>query len=314
MNKEPKENPIGKGIALIGAFALIIGSLVDLSKLTKARYIDNTQDIPRIINKAHISPTRYKNSNLKNIHTNTALTDSTELRTFSHNQLTSEELNYLNEPKTFSISHYIVIPDNKITYKKIFDKEVNSKEIDKIRNVKEKLETHNNIYISESNDNKLQLKEFISNSESEFITWTGHNENGYLILPNGSKIQIDKISEMCIEFKKRCIFISCKSNKYINSSKDIGVNVDLSFFDAEKLIQKINQKSQQNTNEKISYDNFSLFISEELDIGLSSIQFNTKVKYHIKKTGKVSVIGGISYGLNNLLERKQENSQSKFKK
>ncbi len=326
MSKEPKETSLVNFMAGIGIFVIIMNVLFHISRyidksidvvrvinksVEVTRVIDKGMDIRRVIDQVHTPSVRHRKNNFKSKDSSKVFDNISDINHFTHNELTDKELIYLDEQKIFSVSHYIVIPDNKKAYKKIFSKEVSSTEIEKIYNIKKELEVHSNIYISKVDDSKSQLESFISSSESEFVTLTGHNDNGYFIFPNGSKIQINKISEMCVEFKKRCIFLSCKSNRYIK--QNIGVNVDLSFFDAEYLIQKINYKSQQNKNEKISYDDFSLFVREELDTILLNVQFKSKVIYHIKRGSKVSGIGIISYSVNELLDGTIENSEKNVK-
>ncbi|MGV6830358.1 MAG: hypothetical protein ACWA5P_02190 [bacterium] len=331
-----KNKPSGMSIIkAIGIFAFlgqVFFILIQYSKMSPViTHSDDFIDVARVSSKTTdiLSDTDIHSGNK----TDSTSIDSTELSepSFSFNkkdysdlidttsdiskmpadQLTEDELIYLAEKKTFEVEHFVVIPDSASTYQKIFSSNPDTRELNKIQSIRKDLEKSDNILIAQEDSGGIQIAEFIENSESNYITFTGHNESGLLKLPSGESIELNKVAELCVEFAKRCVFLSCKSNDYISSTSNSGVNSELSFSDANSMIVAINKKSERSKNNEISYNDFSNYVSTELDKTLSEIQFRSKAIYHVKRVGKVSGIGGVSYTTNEYLSEDGQQQRDK---
>lgn len=249
--------------------------------------------------------TSNENRFVKNINGH-SLIDANNTTSIGFDNLNIDERAYLAEQTKHTVNHFIVIPDDRAIYKNIFTHDSEKKELNRIIEIKTNLDEANNTYIANQENGQIQVKNFISHTDSEYLTFTGHNDKGNLILPNGDKIQLNKISELCLEFRKRCVFLSCKSKSYIKSKKSVGVNSDLTYSDASKLIHAINKKSQF-TDDEISYLEFSIYISEQLDKALSTVQYKSRAIFYVKRGGKLAGVGGISYKTNEFLSDEKSN-------
>lgn len=85
------------------------------------------------------------------------------------------------------------------------------------------------------------------------IALVGHNEGGFLRLPSGRRISIDRIIESCEENHRVCLFFMCKSQSYIdNGTHAIGVGAELTFLDADRLLRSFARKRLRTTPEELS--------------------------------------------------------------
>jgi hypothetical protein len=76
------------------------------------------------------------------------------------------------------------------------------------------------------------LTQFIENSQSTYLIFVGHNENGLVYFPDGSISSIPEIADACDARGKRPIFLSCNSDQYIHGRQGIGVDSALTYKDA----------------------------------------------------------------------------------
>ncbi|MEM9796214.1 MAG: hypothetical protein AAF919_06980 [Pseudomonadota bacterium] len=74
----------------------------------------------------------------------------------------------------------------------------------------------------------------ITESEENVIAVIGHNEDGVMLFPDGSHLEIATLAEMCAAADKRCLILSCESDEYIDaaSTSASGISRVLSAADA----------------------------------------------------------------------------------
>lgn len=281
-----------RGIGSSDEVIIGVRSIDNIDESLLVRNIDELELQAQNTNKLNHTP-----SNKLNFH---SINSVDSVKDISRNELSKEQLEYFTHPSKYDVAHFISIPSDEASYYRIFSKKPQNNELNQIRSTKSKLSNQDNVYIAQASDENTIVKQFLKNTDSEYVTFTGHNEDGLLMLPKGGKIKLHDVAQICVEFAKKCVFLSCKSKNYISPEAltNVGVSKDLSYTDALSLIEEINKKSKKTASGNISYDEFSTHIAKHIDKKLTISQYKSQVVFHVKVTGKVTGIGAVSYKLN----------------
>ena len=137
------------------------------------------------------------------------------------------------------------MPQNSLEFEKIFDRKPSSVELSRIG--KEfTLDEHfgEQRLLATSDSNIETFKQFLNGNDALLVTIVGHNENGKFRLPSGRTISILEMSNACSEAMRRCVFLSCNAETYLDAGDqlNIGVSSRLSYPDAERLIERIHNR------------------------------------------------------------------------
>lgn len=78
------------------------------------------------------------------------------------------------------------------------------------------------------------LKRYIRQSDDQFISIIGHNEDGAIVFPDGSKVDLSQVADDCLSYGKVCIFLSCGSEKYVGGGA-LSLSNKLTYRDAIEI-------------------------------------------------------------------------------
>lgn len=199
--------------------------------------------------------------------------------------------------KTAKMDVFMSIPRDESEFTKIFTNEIPSdaalEEIKSVRLEVSKIALENESAVTKSVEGN-SIEEFsqtLSNSESNYVAVVGHNENGAFKFPNGDSLSLAKLSAICSALKKSCIFLSCSSKKGVRGNQNIGLNFDLSYRDAEKILGKLSAglaRENDMTFEEIA----NLVARAEL-----SVKLKPKVQALIVTTASGAALNGLIVGM-----------------
>lgn len=155
-----------------------------------------------------------------------------------------------------------------------------------------------NVLLSEADlvDRKFQhisneeaLLKGIGEQNANFVTIVGHNENGSLRLPDGDLIEIELIAEHCSKTGKKCIFLSCNSEKFLSGAEDsaIGIKHKITFKGAHRIAEFLDEK--MGTGGVTSY----MRVSDDLRKELNTLALAANISDAIASTSLVVVPGAI---------------------
>lgn len=137
-----------------------------------------------------------------------------------------------NQRVSANFSTFVLIPTDDCEFRAVFNhREPTQNDMTAIAQVRDAFGafTSESDKISRSNQGLMQ---FIGNSQSTYLVFVAHNENGLVYFPDGSISSIQEIAEACESKGKRPIFLSCNSDQYIHGHQGIGVDSVLTYKDA----------------------------------------------------------------------------------
>ena len=216
----------------------------------------------------------------------------TGLHTLEFDSLTETQKAFSNEPVATNMSVFVSLPKTKndltevITNAEAF--ELASTEISNTIEILDKLHSANKIIVTDLNK-ESSTKSFIdilSQSNSSYVTIIGHNNRGsFRMFGSGeNSISIEKMSKLCVNFSKRCIFLSCNSADFINNNDmSAGMMWELSYLQAANIVETISKEFG---------DKNTMFLSE-----ISGLLLRQEISIHIKPKVKFVITSGTGTGM-----------------
>jgi hypothetical protein len=120
------------------------------------------------------------------------------------------------------------------------------------------------------------LQYYIKSSKKSLVGVIGHNEDGLFKFADGSSMSIKDIAEACFSLKKKCVIISCNSEKYIAQAPQAaqvvgGTSERPLFAHVPSLVDGLNKfvLDKAAKKEKVSY--------EKIEVALLSVMKEKRV-------------------------------------
>lgn len=201
----------------------------------------------------------------------------------------------------YNLSHLAIIPENSAAYKGIFGKVPTAKELNATLSDLSKIKKKDNIKFAGSDVSRASIEKMIRESEKNFISIIGHNDSGILRLPHKPDVSIYELSEVCAQVAKKCIFISCESDLYVNpSSGNIGIKSVIRYDDAIEIVEHLNIELTRLSATNISPHQMVSIISAISQKSISKNRFRLRAKFIVVRTTIGLTIAGISVELEHI--------------
>lgn len=192
-------------------------------------------------------------------------------------------------------THSILVsaPRTEETFAAIFGKSPKARDLSDVTTGIEKILSIATDATPREIESSEDLIRHIQTTDNNFITIVGHNEDGYLRMPDGSSVKIEELSNYCMDSRRKCIFLSCNSAEYVppSSASASGINTDISYYDAalvlEALTKKISGRKQS------SYMMMDAFLRHEA----ASQARLASASRRISKIASPIVVGGGGIGM-----------------
>jgi hypothetical protein len=82
-------------------------------------------------------------------------------------------------------------------------------------------------------------------SEQDLIIFVSHNEEGSLVGPTGSHLDIDSLSKRCARALKLCVFLACNAKHYVSAAFSPAVSIEVEAREASKIARTIQTLAAQ---------------------------------------------------------------------
>ena len=144
---------------------------------------------------------------------------------------------------------------------------------------------------------EASLATALQSTDAAYVTFIGHNDQGMLRFPDGTKMRLFDIARICTRYGKRAIFLSCKAEGHVNTVA-AGAVGELSFEQALELSARVRTYLAQQSTASLA--DVQMFLrNEERAVG-----FSYKVKYLVTRltgaAGASSILALVVYVIDKL--------------
>ncbi|WP_299047891.1 hypothetical protein [uncultured Tateyamaria sp.] len=162
------------------------------------------------------------------------------------------------------------LPDHSTEFISIFGREPTLAMLDETTTVNRNFNTFEDA--AQSAKSADEIARVISGSDENVIAVIAHNDNGRLIFPDGSQLEIAEMANMCAAADKRCVVLSCESSDFIadNSASISGVSRVITTQEALFISRRLSGylKRLRTQDKQISY--------RDLDLGIRYVAANSE--------------------------------------
>lgn len=187
---------------------------------------------------------------------------------------------------------FLSIPSTEFEYKAIFGKEnFDKSQFRNILKLRKKLydEKNPHAYFLNASDQLLYELKQNNKQEKSFII-IGHNDNGKLMFPDGSSIELKKIDHIANSLSKVVVFLSCNAKSFTEINP--ATNYYLTYNEAVKLVHRIDFRTP-NPKAKISHELLKIIYQATIN----QYGKEKKLKYDLKLVCYVIGSFTLCYGL-----------------
>lgn len=144
-------------------------------------------------------------------------------------------------------------------------------------------------FLSPPNDDE-GFGQVLQDARTDYIVIIGHNDDGSFVMPSGNSYSLTSMDGQCIEFKVRCIFISCSAAQYLDVSAGAIEDIppEQAFLIAKRLEQRLAEADSETLNRE--------FIGGALQSVVSAMETRTRREMKVKEIGTQAGAGFVVVG------------------
>lgn len=158
------------------------------------------------------------------------------LHSTNSKQLSSQAV--LNTPVKPTMATYAVVPKNFVQFHRVFNEVPNIEALRRIKRINQTLiEKH--LDTPSQYINQEGFKKFVSQSPANFIVILGHNERGGFIFPGDVAMSLSEMAKIWKDSGKRCIILSCKSNRYVADEASVTIDSFITYDEAINMASRL---------------------------------------------------------------------------
>lgn len=182
------------------------------------------------------------------------------------------------------------LPDSATEFVSVFGREPTLAVLDETTTTNRSLNTFDDA--AQSAKSADDIAQVISEADENVIAVIAHNENGRLVFPDGSQLDIAEMANMCAAADKRCIVLSCESSDFMTdtSTNISGVSRVITTQEALFISRRLSGylKRLRIQDKQISF--------RDLDLGIRYVAANSEAMAltmgQAKRASKVVAAGG----------------------
>jgi hypothetical protein len=186
---------------------------------------------------------------------------------------------------------FVLLPNDAASFERVFDRPPSLSEIGEMQ--RQRLDRSSPLPTA----TEASLAAALQNSDAAYVTFIGHNDQGQLRFPDGSKMRLFDIARICTRYGKRAIFLSCKAEGHIGTVA-AGAVGELEFGQALELSTRLRAYLAQQSLASLA-DVQTFLRNEERAVG-----FSYKVKYLVTRlsvgAGASSILALVVYVIDKL--------------
>jgi hypothetical protein len=188
-----------------------------------------------------------------------------------------------------------IVPQDGTEFRRVFGRSPTSNELSQVSDGLHELQMDGGEYITAKAGGEMQLQLAIAESDQKFVTIVGHNDEGVLKFPDGSEANIVSVAELCEEMRKKCIFLSCDSEKFLHSTDaaSIGIGSEISYLEAALVAKALDTKLRARRLASLAI--VDEIIREEVSVHISAAIASRRIGAVMKPISFASSIGGLVY-------------------
>lgn len=138
--------------------------------------------------------------------------------------------------------------------------------------------------------NDTEMAELLRDAKTDYVIIIGHNDQGSFVFPNGSRNSLESMDGQCIEYKVRCIFLSCSAERYVQASS--GSIEDISPHQAYLIAKNLEQRLSKADRTTLDRE----FVGSALQSIVSDVELSAKREIKVKEIGTQAGAGFVVIG------------------
>lgn len=186
---------------------------------------------------------------------------------------------------------FVLLPNDATSFERVFDRPPSSSEVAEMQ--RQRFERSSPLPTA----TEASLATALQNSDAAYVTFIGHNDQGQLRFPDGSKMRLFDIARICTRYGKRAIFLSCKAEGHVGTVA-AGTIGELEFAQALELSTRL--RAYLAKESLASLADIQTFLRNEE----RAVAFSYKVKYLVTRlsvgAGASSILALVVYVIDKL--------------